>query len=282
VHLDVRPLPEFTIWETVYRRLVVGDRVFFNAQVQVRPRDRFGNVYLVDPELDTTGLELIASGGRFAGPVVGNLDGSYSRTLRFAGDEKPVVTLRLADRELLARRPVLSPAGLTFANAVLTAKLGREAKEGLNRHREPKAALGEIATREPGEFFSLGGFGTVTLGVEGQVIVGGAADDVTVFVQPDEELRPYRVDVLAGGQRPRWVLLGESPGVTQSFSLAAAKIKSASAVRISDLSGRTRTNELDPSASPGMSLLGVGFRKTAKATPTRLERARQLIDAPSE
>ena len=174
------------------------------------------------------------------------------------------MSVRLADRKFVARRPVISPAKLVFANAVLASKLGREAKSGLNKNRDPRRALGDVSTREPEQFLSLGAFGTVTLGVTGQIIVGGADDDVTVFIRPDEELRPYRVEVLVGGARPRWVLLGESPGSSQSFSLRDANVKSAVAVRITDTSGRTRTNELRGSSTPGISPLGVGFRKTAK------------------
>ena len=245
--------------------------------MRVTPRDRFGNVYLVDPQVVTTGLELVASGGKFSGSLKSNLDGSYSRSLRFAGDEKPVVSVRLADRKFVARRPVISPAKLVFANAVLASKLGREAKRGLNKHRDPRRALGDVSTREPEQFLSLGAFGTVTLGVTGQIIVGGADDDVTVFIRPDEELRPYRVEVLVGGTKPRWVLLGESPGSSQSFSLRDANVKTAAAVRITDTSGRTRTNELRGSATPGISLLGVGFRKTAKAPAARMERFKEFL-----
>ena len=277
VQVDVRPAPEFTLWETVYRRLVVGNLVSYNAEVVVRPRDRFGNVYLVDPEIVTTGLELFATGGKFTGPLIGNVDGSYTRTLRFAGKDKPVVSVRLADRDFLARRPVVPPAKLIFANTVLASKIGREASKGINKNRDPKRVLGDVSIREAAQFLSLGAFGTVTLGVTGQVIVGEGDDDVTVFVRPSEELRPYRLEVLAGGTKPRWVLLGESPGTTQTFSMLSHNVKTAAAVRITDLSGRTRTNELRGTATPGINLLGVGFRKTAKASAASLARLQEFI-----
>ncbi|HEY2946880.1 MAG TPA: hypothetical protein VGJ53_00530 [Micromonosporaceae bacterium] len=271
VQVDVRPHPDFTLWETVHSRFVVGDRVFFAASVRVYPRDRFGNVYLVDPAT-TPVLDLVARGGEFTGAIVGNLDGSYTRQLRFAGEEQPVVSLRLTDRKFAAKRSIPSPAQMTFADTVHLFTVGREAKAGLNKHLDPRAALGDIAVKEPESFLSLGAFGSVVLGVEGKLMVGSADDDITVFVRPDEELRPYRVEVLVAGLRPRWVLLGESPGVSQSFSLAQAQIKSAYAVRITDFSGRTRTNELRNSATPGTSILGVGVRRTSPATPTQVGR----------
>jgi hypothetical protein len=276
VHVDVRPDPDFTLWETVYTRFVVGNQVAFASQVNVYPRDRFGNVYLVDPDV-TPDLDLVARGGDFAGPLVGNLDGSYSRTLRFVGTAQPVVSLRLADRDFTTSQPIVSPAQLTFTSAVLAFKPGQTARPGLNEHADPRAALGDIAVKEPGQFLSLGGFGSVTLGLERQFIVGETDSDLTVFVRPDVELRPYRVDVLVTGLRPRWVPLGESPGVSQSFSLAKAGIRSVYAVRITDASGRTRTNELRESTSPGVSILGVGVRKTSRATAAQIARYREFL-----
>jgi hypothetical protein len=260
--VDVRPDPVFTIWDTVYKKTLVDGRVFFSGEVRVFPRDRFGNVYLVDPEV-TPEFELTSRGGEFLGPLVTNLDGSYSRPLQFAGDAKPVVSLSLADREFVADRAITSPAKLVFADTVVSAEIGHEARPGINKHPDPRLALGDVTAKERDEFVSLGGFGRVALGVKGQVIVGGAEDDVTVFVRPDEELRPYRVEASTVGLKPRWVLLGESPGVSQSFSLRAAKVRWASAVRIVDTSGRTRTNALRDSETPGVSALGVGFRQTA-------------------
>ena len=65
--------------------------------------------------------------------------------------------------------------------------------------------------------------------------------------------------------------LGESIGVTQSFSLRAAGLESTAALRITDTSGRTRDADLKPLTSPGVSALGFGALKTGRDRPFRLE-----------
>lgn len=261
--VDVRPDPICTIWDVVYQRGAVEGQVLFTADVRVFPRDCSGNVYLVDPDV-TGSLVLAARSGDFVGPLVGNLDGSYTRPLRFTGSEQPVVTLRIADQDIAVQQPIISPAALDFADMVVAFKIGHEARPGLNRHRDPQAALGDIAAKGPEEFVALGGFGTLSLGLEGHLIVHQGDDDIAVFVRPDEELRPYRVEVKELGLRRRWVPIGTSPGVTEVFSLGRCRFAAAAAVRITDTSGRTRTNELRESETPGVSILGAGFRKTIR------------------
>ena len=63
--------------------------------------------------------------------------------------------------------------------------------------------------------------------------------------------------------RDKWVPLGQSKGITQAFSLKQAGIKAAAAVRIVDAGGRTLTRRFKPSPTPGVSILGVGFSRSA-------------------
>ncbi|MGO9758527.1 MAG: hypothetical protein ACLPNY_18150, partial [Roseiarcus sp.] len=62
-----------------------------------------------------------------------------------------------------------------------------------------------------------------------------------------------------------WVEVGHSPGTTQAFRLPRAKLRVASLVRIVDLSGRTRVAGA-PSATPGVSIRGVGFARLLAAS----------------
>jgi hypothetical protein len=88
---------------------------------------------------------------------------------------------------------------------------------------------------------------------------------MTVFVSEDADRRRYSVDVLPAGQRTKWVTLGTATG-TQSFSLSRGRVKSATAVRITDLSGRLRDGQFKPDAAPGVGIVGVGVRKIGDAS----------------
>jgi hypothetical protein len=248
----------------VYRKVVVENRISFVGQVRAFPRDRFGNVYLIDPQV-TTGLELAVRGGQLLGTLVGHLDGSYSQAVQFGPDVTPTVTLKVPDLDVVVERPIVSPAKLVFADVVVEARIGHEASPGANKHADPAVVLGDVSVKDPGTFLSLGGFGSVTVGVRGQVVLGGADDDVTVFARTDGELRSYRVEALTVGAKPQWMLLGESPGAVRSFGLGTAGLDAASAVRITDTSGRVRTDDFRETDSPGASLFGVGFRRTGPA-----------------
>ena len=117
-----------------------------------------------------------------------------------------------------------------------------------------------MVTKKSDVFLSLGAYGVLTVSVKGQFILAQGNEDITVFVQADEDRRTYSVEALTAGKTEKWVKLGEAAG-TQSFSLRKAKLKSAIAIRITDLSGRIRTGEFKPSATPGVSIVGVGVRQ---------------------
>jgi hypothetical protein len=142
-------------------------------------------------------------------------------------------------------------------------KAGGEAGPGANRHTDPAAALGDVTTKPADRFVSLGAFGSLTVRVKGQAIYARGPDDVTVFVQPVEDLRPYAVEALSAARGSRSIRLGESAGTTASFGLAAAGVKVATEIRIVDLSGRTRSPDLTASESPGVSIRGIGIDNAA-------------------
>ena len=70
-----------------------------------------------------------------------------------------------------------------------------QAEPGANRHRIPEAALGDFLRKNREEFVALGGYGSLTIGIRGHLIVAQKqrGDDVIVFVLPSEELRPVPV-----------------------------------------------------------------------------------------
>ena len=263
IRVGVRPAPGFTLVNIGYAFIQDADVPFYQAQVQVWPRDRFGNVLLVDPQINRT-IQLGAQSGEFTGPLVGNLDGSYSRPLRFTTGSQPVISLAVAGEPVFPRHVVAPIDRLRYAEQVVAFKLGGEAEQGANQHRDPQAALGDPTRKDRDVFVALGARGSLAVGlggpVEEQAILAQGEDDITVFVRPDEDLRPYRVEALPVGQE-RWVEIGQSAGITQSFSLARANLKAAQAIRITDRSGRTRDSQFRPSPTPGVSILGVGFKQ---------------------
>ncbi len=269
VRIDVRPEPTFTLIDTFYRTVIEGDRTIQFADVRVTPRDRFGNVVLIDPDFDSRLAPIIKNGKATAG-LIWNLDGSYSQTVQFKPGVTPAVGFSLDGQVITPARPLAPVDRLHYVDRVTAFKLGGEAEKGANKHTDPKAALGDIRLKQPDEFVSLGAFGSLAVEIKGHVIEAQGDDDITVFVRPDDTLRSYLVEALPAGKpsheksygrKKRWVAIGTSPGVTQSFSLGSAGIKRAVAIRITDKSGRTRDASFKPSSSPGVSILGVGVKK---------------------
>lgn len=272
VIVGVRPHPDFTIFDVRYRAL--EGRELFAADVRVIPRDRFGNVVLVDPALEDT-VRITAQGGELTGRLVGNLDGSYSQTVQFRRGVTPRVGLVVGSEPVVKPAPLAPVGELTFVDQVIAFEPGGEAEPGANQHTDPRAALGDVTGRKD-DFVALGAQGTLTVGIEGKVILaqgGENADDITVFVGPGS-LRSYRVDVLTGTFGDKWVTLGTSRGVTQSFSLAAKKVRSARAVRIADISGKTREDDMSVSHAPAARVSSLGVRRTGPA----LQEGGQLED----
>jgi len=273
VSVQVRPEPQFTLFDIAYRQIFEEGQTINIADVLVRPRDRFGNVFLDKSANDLTAVRLTVEGGEFTGPLVNNLDGNYSRSVRFAPGVTPAIGLDVLGEKIVTPLKLAPVDQLRYVDHVTAFKLGGEAEKGANKHTDPNAALGDIRLNKPDEFVSLGAFGSLAVEIKRHVIEAQGDDDITVFVRPDDTLRSYLVEALpvgkssqkpSHGRKKTWVALGTSPGVTQSFSLSSAGIKKAAAIRITDQSGRTRDINFKPSGSPGVSILGVGVKKIGR------------------
>ncbi len=263
LQVGVRPDPVFSLIDIKYSTVLVNDRPFLTATMFITPRDRFGNVLLVDPAIDNT-IMLSAGKAEFSGPLTASHDGTYTRSLRYAPDVVPVIDLKIAGEKLVPTRSITPVTKLVYVDQVVDFKPGAEAQQGANRHSNPRDALGNVLTKKPDVFLSLGAYGVLTVGVKGHSILAVGNEDVTVFVQADGDQRRYSVEALPAGQKEKWVKLGETAG-TQSFSLRKARLQSATAIRITDLSGRIRNGEFKPDATPGVSIVGVGVRKVGNA-----------------
>ena len=246
----VRPDPAFT-------RLDIQELRPGLSQVTAIPRDRFGNVLLVDP-VTAGGFAVTATGGQ-AGALTSGLDGTYTTTVTFDPREPVTIGLQHGGVHVAAPARTVPLADLQYPDQVIDVALGPI--EAANQHADARAALGNVGEKPPDRFVSLGAGGTVVLGFLGKAITAEAEDDVTVFVAQDRDRRSFRVEALSPATNT-WVELGTSVGNTQSFGLRKAGLESAPAIRISDTSGRTRDDALRPLATPGVSVRGVGVLRT--------------------
>jgi hypothetical protein len=252
----VRPHREFT-------SLGIDYRAPGSALVTVVPRDRFGNVLLVDP-ITAGHFRLVSVDAEFDGSLTSHLDGSYSQPLTFRRGATPSVGVTFAGKPVLDPAPVPLVGDLIYVDHVLDYRSGPIVRA--NRHANPEAVLGGVADKPPDRFVSLGASGQLTVGIRGCIInATESGGDVAVFVVPDTDRRSYRVEASVAGD-PTWRVLGESIGITQSFSLRAAGIDAATAVRIDDTSGRARGPGQAPLESPGVGLRGVGVKEVSRAT----------------
>ena len=235
------------------------------VQVTIIPKDQFGNVLLIDPT--TPGGFGVVAPGATVGALTSNLDGTYGTTVTFDPSSPPSIGLQFGGEQLIPPAPIPLLGALHYVDRVVNFDQGQI--RSANQHADPHAALGSVADKPADTFVSLGAGGQLTVAIHEQAIKGRAADDITVFVAPDSDLRSYRVDALThhdnnhddNNHDDNWVLLGTSIGVTQSFGLRAAHLRSTVAIRITDTSGRTRDANFTPLATPGVSVRGVGARK---------------------
>jgi hypothetical protein len=266
VRVGVRPDPKKTILSIQYRQ--DGNLRF--ADIKFSVRDSFGNVQLIDPTIDPS-FALTTTAGQFINALSGVsdrhvYDGSYMQTLQYPSNATPILGLQVDGVDIIPGGYPLPPSDtsaerLHYVNQVISVKLGGEDQPGANQHPDPQAILGDPFTKPQDRFFSTGSFGSVTVRVTGEVITATeAGQEVWVFVHPDVELRSYRVEALPFGFKDEWVTLGESEGVTQAFSLGTVKLQVVKAIRITDTSGRTRDSDLNVSATPGVSIRGVGVK----------------------
>ncbi len=256
----VQPAPVHTLIEI--QPIPSADPDLLSAIVRVIPRDRFGNVYLIDPASNPS-LVLTVQDGDFTDDLATRFDGIYTRTLTYAPDANPVISLQINGQDIAKDQPVPSFGQLTFADQVLDFKPGGEGAPGANEHADPEAALGN----DLDTFVSLGAYGSLSVGIKGQLIVAEGPDDVTVFIRPDEDRRAYIVEALSPDKKDQWVTLGTSAGVTQSFGLGEAGLEAALAIRITDQSGRSLDRDLQPISTPGVSIISVGIKAVEDISP---------------
>ncbi len=253
----VRPDPAFTTLSVDFGQQGTGQAI-------VIPRDRFRNVLLVNPA-SVPGFGLNIQGGNFSGPLVSQLNGTYTQPFTANPGMVPVIGVTF-NGDTIQQQTVPPIADLVWVNEVVEFVRGAEASPGANKHTNPNDALGDPRTKPADQFVALGATGSLAVAVKGQLILAQGEADVTVFVWPDTDLRPYRVEALRGRDHDQddWVPLGTSPGTTASFRLSDANLHAARAIRIIDTSGRTRGTNFQPLATPGVSIRAVGVRKAGK------------------
>ncbi len=250
----VRPDPAHTVLGINHLQPGVID-------VLIRPLDKFGNVLMIDPTT-AGGFGLVTTEGRL-GELTSNLDGTYGTSVTFNPKITPSIGLQFDGELLIEPTPIAAVDDLYYVDRVVKFEPGQI--RDANQHADPDDALGSVVGKPADRFVSLGAGGRLTVGVHRRVIEDEVDDgaDLTVFVVPDTDLRSYRVEA-SSRHRDGWVLLGTSIGVTQSFSLRAARLKSTEYVRITDTSGRARDANHQALRTPGVSVRGVGARRLGK------------------
>jgi len=205
-------------------------------------------------------------------PEVGNLDGSYSRSLQFSPRTLPSISIKIYGQETIGEFELAPVDSLHYVDQVIAFRKGREGEEGANKYSDPQAVLGDVTEKDREQFVSLGGFGLITIGFQGQAILAtDESNDITIFVQRNQGLRPYLVEAMAAGCKRAWFELGTSSGVTQSFSLGRAGVQTAIAIRISDKSGFTVDKDFRAIPSPGVSVRGVGAKRVGQRSRSGLK-----------
>jgi len=258
MRLDVNPSPAYTLVDVLYQLSAFG--VAPSAQVTIYPRNAHLYPLMIDPTSDSR-LSVSVQNAQLVGGLVFNGNGSYTQHITYGGGTVPTVGASMNGAVLVPPQLLAPITSLNYPDFVMSYVPGREASPGANVHNDPTAVLGNVATKPKTVFLSLGAFGSVAVGVKNQVIVAQGPNDITIFARLDSDLRSYKVEALPENQT-NWVLLGTSPGTTQSFGLAAAGLKTALAVRVSDTSARTFDFSHDASPSPGFSWYGAGLVST--------------------
>ena len=258
LRLDPNPVPAYTVVDTFYHSSYAG--AASSASITIYPRDRFPNALMFDPLYDHR-LSFSAQNAQLTGGLVFNGNGSYTQQITFLPGATPTVQASMNGVAIVPPQTLVAVSTLKYPDTVLSYAAGREAMPGANTHSDPTVLLGNPTVRVYSRFLSLGAMGSVAVSLKGQVIVAQGANDVTIFAYLDNDLRSYKVEALPENQTT-WVLLGTSSGTTQSFALSAAGLKTASAVRITDTSGRNRNFGGSVSNSPGFSCMAVGFAST--------------------
>ncbi len=197
VQVGVRPDPAFTLFNIQYDAFKSATSPVTGI-VSVTPRDRFGNVVLIDPATSKY-LALQATGATLGSSLTTAFDGSYATTVSYAPGARPTISLTAGGVSIVNNTVVPPVDQLEFVDEVLAFAPGSSAAPGANQHANPNDILGDIRQKQPNVFVSLGAYGSITVGLNGQIILARGNDDVTVFVQPDINLRSYRVEAAPVG-----------------------------------------------------------------------------------
>ena len=128
LHLEVRPDPKFSLVDVIYRVRIDGNVLINVADIRVTPRDRFGNVVLIDPAIDPS-IKLAAEGVDFTGPLVGNLDGSYSQSLVFKQGFNPAINLTVGSQKIAVNRLLTPVAELRYVDTLIEFRIGARSQE---------------------------------------------------------------------------------------------------------------------------------------------------------
>jgi hypothetical protein len=250
---------ESSLVDIDYHQVLDRDRTFIAADIKLWLKDRFDNVLLVDPKINHS-MVMKSEGSKFTGPLIGNHDGSYSRSLHFTPNIVPSFSLQIYRQEIIREFKLAPIERLYYVDQVMEFQKGDEAEKGANKYSDPQALLGDVTKKDSERFVSLGGFGSITVRVQDKYV----NDGIIIFIRRDQWLCPYLVEAQAVGSKGGWIELGTSPGVTQSFSLGRAGLHETAAIRITDRSGFTVDSDLHPVTSPGVSIRGVGAKRVGR------------------
>jgi hypothetical protein len=259
IEVIVRSDPSYTATQIVYLPGTGGN---LQASITVRPKDRFGNAILIDPKFDPSIL-FTTSAGSLTGSIVDNHDGSYTQAVTYPSATPPIIGVTVGGVPVAPGIPLVPVGDLHYVDKVYRYTKGAEAAPGANQHANPDDCLGDFTKKATPGFVSLGAGGSLVVGFSGHYAVDDEhGDGITVFIEPDQTLRPYSVDAHHGDDDDGWFEIGQSLGVTQTFSLRRHdRLPTARALRIRDRSGQIYNPDGTPSPSPGVSIMAVGARK---------------------
>jgi hypothetical protein len=239
--VKVRPRPEPELSALAFQTEFEGNIAV--TTISVTPQDRFGNLVLIDPAVDDfVAITADDREVRFRGPLVTDFDGTYRRVVEHEPDRPARIDVRVGEVLLFDDVRVPVEQKLSWMERVVQFDRGKEAQPGINQHANPEHALGSAFGKK--EFLSLGAAGVVILGAKELIF---RPRELVVFVESDVELRAYQIDVLAGvrDQKPTWLTLGKSKGLTERFPMPPLTARTAVVSPV-----------VSPALSPALSSLG--------------------------
>lgn len=212
VRVIPRPEPELS----ELRFETVMDKDIAVTTISITPRDRYGNLVLVDPAANDWVAITADRGVKFRTELYTDFDGTYRRQVEHHPAEPPRIDVRVGEVLLFDDVRVPGDTKLSWMQRVIQFDRGKE--KAANQHANPEHALGSAYQKPKDEFLSLGASGVVVLGTKEQIF---RAKEFLVFVHADEPRRAYQIDVLAGAddRKPTWITLGKSKGMDERFPM---------------------------------------------------------------